>query len=168
MRKDQPEQSQPLTPKVHAIILSDPPSCELAGYCRGNNETYPTQNKISLYIFLCSDGLVQKPLEALQQGQGTRMQTPKCFKRRCLKGHWRFLSRQHDGIAGLLIFSSTRSSPTRHKMLKIGNSERRRINDIDVEVMAYFPLVKMEVCTTAFRARDGCRKRWFPGDSLSS
>ena len=131
MKKDQPEQSQPLTPKVQFIKLSHPPSSELAAHCRSNNETDPTQNKVPLHILLSNDGLVQKPLEALQQGQGIRMQTPKCFKRKSLKCHRRLLSSKHDGIAGLLIFSSTCSSPTRHEMLKVGNSERRLTDDID-------------------------------------
>ena len=75
-----PEQSQPLTPKVQFMKLSHPPSSELAAHCRSNNETDPTQNKVPLHIFLSNDGLVQKPLEALQQGQGIRMQTPKMFQ----------------------------------------------------------------------------------------
>jgi hypothetical protein len=53
-------------------------------------------------------------------------------------------------------------------MLKVGNSERRRTDDIDVEVTALFPPVKTKVRATTLMARDGCRKRWFPGDALSS
>ncbi len=56
---------------------------------------------------------------------------------------------KHDGIVGLLIFSSTRSSPTRHEMLKVGNSERRQTDDIDVEVTARLPSVKTDVEVTA-------------------
>ncbi len=69
---------------------------------------------------------------------------------------------KHDGIAGPLIFSSRRSSPTSHEMLKVGNSERRRTDDIDVVVTALFPPAKTEVRVTTLMARDGCRKSWFP------
>jgi hypothetical protein len=65
-----------------------------------------------------------------------------------LKCHWRLLSRKHDGMAGLLIFSSTRSSPARHEMLKVGNSEMRQTDDIDVEVTALIPPVKSGVRAT--------------------
>jgi hypothetical protein len=51
-------------------------------------------------------------------------------------------------------------------MLKVGNSERRRTDDIDVEVTVLFPPVKTKVRTTTLMA--GCRKGWFPGDALSS
>jgi hypothetical protein len=50
--------------------LSNPPRSELAAHCRSNNEIDPTQNKVPLHIFLCNDGLVQEPLETLQQGKG--------------------------------------------------------------------------------------------------
>ncbi len=73
---------------------------------------------------------------------------------------------QKDGIAGLLMFSSTRSSPIRHEILKVGRSERRRTDDIDVEVTA--PHVKTEIRTTTLMARYDCRKSWLPGDALSS
>ncbi len=65
----------------------------------------------------------------------------------------RLLPSKQDGIAGLLIFRSTRSSPTRQEMLKVGNSGRRQTNDLDVEVTALFLPVKTEVRATTFMAR---------------
>lgn len=43
-----------------------------------------------------------------------------------LEGDWRLLSGQQDGTAGLIILSSTRGSPTLHKMLEAGGGKRSR------------------------------------------
>jgi hypothetical protein len=65
---------------------SHPASGQLATHSRRNDETDPTNHKISLNILLSNDGLVQKPLEPLQQGQRISMQPPKCFKSEGLEG----------------------------------------------------------------------------------
>eukprot|EP00884_Botryococcus_braunii_P017750 jgi/Botrbrau1/4659/Bobra.33_2s0030.1 len=53
---------------------SHPASGQLATHSGRSKETDPTHNKISLHIFSSNDGLVQKPLEPLQQGQRISMQ----------------------------------------------------------------------------------------------
>jgi hypothetical protein len=77
---------------------SHPASGQLATHSRRNDETDPTNHKISLNILLSNDGLVQKPLEPLQQGQRISMQPPKCFKSEGLEGDRRLLTRQQDRI----------------------------------------------------------------------
>jgi hypothetical protein len=64
---------------------SHPASGQLATHSRRNDETDPTNHKISLNILLSNEGLVQKPLEPLQQGQRISMQPPKCFKAKAWK-----------------------------------------------------------------------------------
>jgi hypothetical protein len=58
---------------------SHPASGQLATHSGRNDETDPTNDKISLHIFLSNDGSVQKPLEPLQQGQRISMQPSKFF-----------------------------------------------------------------------------------------
>ena len=99
---------------------SHPASGQLATHSGRNNETDPTHNKVSLHIFLSNDGLVQKPLEPLQQGKRISMQPSKCFKSEGLEGHRRLLTRQQDSIAGLLVLSGARGSPTGTKCSKLG------------------------------------------------
>jgi hypothetical protein len=53
-------------------------------------------------------------------------------------------------------------------MLKVGNGERRRTHDVDIEISAFLPPVKTEVCAAAFMAWDRCRESRFPCNSLAS
>jgi hypothetical protein len=71
---------------------SHPASGQLATHSGRNNETDPTNDKISLNILLSNDGLVQMPLEPLQQGQRISMQPPKSFKSEGLEGDRRLLT----------------------------------------------------------------------------
>jgi hypothetical protein len=100
---------------------SHPASGQLATHSGRNNETDPTNNKISLNILLSNEGLVQKPLEPLQQGQRISMQPSKCFKSEGLEGDRRLLTRQQDSIARLLVLGSARGGPTRSEVQQGGN-----------------------------------------------
>ena len=102
---------------------SNPASGQLATHSGRYNETDPTNDKISLHIFLSNAGLVQKPLQPLQQGQRISMQPSYCFKREGLEGHRRLLTRQQDSIVGLLVLSGAHGSPTRHEVLYVGHGE---------------------------------------------
>eukprot|EP00884_Botryococcus_braunii_P005792 jgi/Botrbrau1/15213/Bobra.0149s0068.5 len=147
---------------------SHPASGQLATHSRRNDETDPTNDKISLHIFLSNDGLVQKPLEPLQQGQRISMQPSKCFKSEGLESHRRLLTRQQDSIAGLLVLGSARGGPTRHEVQQVGNCEWGRANDVDIKVTPLLPRMEAEVCATALLARDRGGKGGFPGDPLTS
>jgi hypothetical protein len=147
---------------------SHPASGQLATHSGRNDETDPTNHKISLNILLSNDGLVQKPLEPLQQGQRISMQPPKCFKSEGLEGDRRLLTRQQDRIASLLVLGSARGGPTRNEVQQVGNCEWGRANDVDIEVTPLLPRVEAEVCATALLARDRGGKGGFPGDPLTS
>jgi hypothetical protein len=147
---------------------SRPASGQLATHSGRNDETDPTNDKISLNILLSNDGLVQKPLEPLQQGQRISMQPSKCFKSEGLEGDRRLLTRQQDSIASLLVLGSARGGPTRHEVQQVGNCEWGRANDVDMEVTPLLPRVEAEVCATALLARDRGGKGGFPGDPLTS
>ena len=93
------------------------------------------------------------------------MQTPKGLKSKCLEGHWRLLPCQQDGIARLLILSSTLGRPTRNDVLQVGCGERRRADNIDVKVTAFFPCMKTKVRTATLLTRHRRRKGGFPGNT---
>jgi hypothetical protein len=133
---------------------SHPASGQLATHGGRNDETDPTNDKISLHILLSNDGLVQKPLEPLQQGQRISLQPSKCFKSEGLEGVRRLLTRLQDSKASLLVLGSARGGPTRYEVQQVGNCEWGRANDVDIEVTPLLPRMEAEVCATALLARD--------------
>lgn len=98
-------------------LLSYSPSREPPAHCSRNNQPEPMNNITTLHIFVCNNGLVQEPLKTLQQGQRKALMFS---TGNAWKSSWRLLcktARRHqDGITDLLIFSSTHSSPTQHKI----------------------------------------------------
>eukprot|EP00884_Botryococcus_braunii_P010172 jgi/Botrbrau1/19156/Bobra.0077s0068.1 len=77
-RPGQERASQFQRPKPKCVELPVTPGKEPAGHPQRpqEHETDPTHDKIPLHTFLCNEGLVQKPLEPLQQGQHVSVQPP--------------------------------------------------------------------------------------------
>eukprot|EP00884_Botryococcus_braunii_P009815 jgi/Botrbrau1/18835/Bobra.0868s0002.1 len=98
-------------------------STQLATHRDRNNETDPMHDRTSLHIFLSNGGLIQKPLEPLQQGQRISMQPSNCSKEKAWKATGGCFPRQQDSIAGLLVLRRACGGPTRHEVLQVANGD---------------------------------------------
>jgi hypothetical protein len=65
--KYQPEQVSALIPKW-SCYETVKPAAQRAGGPLPQQQSDPTKNEMSFQSFLCKDGLIQNPLETLQQG----------------------------------------------------------------------------------------------------